>query len=273
MKNWDDLRFCLALERYATMTAAADHLGTNVATVSRRIERITHEIGETLFVKDGQAWKPTSAAKSLIAIAEKTERRLSVNIAHPENRTDHVEIKVNGPLRVLQGYLSPVMGQISDEVENLTLTISLFRASLAYGETDIVLSNSEPLEGRLIRKKIRTTEWRSYCIKGFEDQLIGWGDAGDDIHDTVPDLSLHQYFGKPPHIRITGLNLMKTVMEKLPIACRLPHDFASMHPDLIELPIGGVNYSDIWISYHYTRRSDPVLRRVVDIISSYNTRN
>lgn len=71
MKNWDDLRFCLALERYATMTAAADHLGTNVATVSRRIERITHEIGETLFVKDGQAWKPTSAAKSLIAIAKK----------------------------------------------------------------------------------------------------------------------------------------------------------------------------------------------------------
>ena len=37
LKNWDDLKFCLALDRYGTMTAAADHLDTNTATVSRRI--------------------------------------------------------------------------------------------------------------------------------------------------------------------------------------------------------------------------------------------
>lgn len=266
MKNWDDLRFCLALERYATMTAAAEHLRTNVATVSRRIERITLEIGEPLFIKNGQRWIPTAAAQSLIEIAEKTERRLSLNIGYPDTRKEHVEIRVNGPLRVLQGYLSPVMGQIITEIDNLTLKVSLFRASLAYGETDIVLSNSEPVEGRLIRRKIKTTTWNSYCIAGYEDKLVGWGDAADELHDLVPDCSLEQYFGQPPHIRIIGLNLMMNVMKTVPIACRFPADFAEMHPELVEVPIAPVSYSDIWMSYHYTRRTDPILRKIVDMI-------
>ena len=52
MQNWDDLKFCLALERYQTMTAAARALGTNTAaTVSRRIDRLTEEAGEPLFSK------------------------------------------------------------------------------------------------------------------------------------------------------------------------------------------------------------------------------
>ena len=48
MQNWDDPKFCLALEQYQTMTAAARALGTNTATVSRRIERLTEEAGEPL---------------------------------------------------------------------------------------------------------------------------------------------------------------------------------------------------------------------------------
>ncbi len=41
MQNWDDLKFCLALHRSGTMTDAARILDTNVATVSRRIARMT----------------------------------------------------------------------------------------------------------------------------------------------------------------------------------------------------------------------------------------
>ena len=45
-------KVCLALERYQTMTAAARALGTNTATVSRRIDRLTEEAGEPLFLRD-----------------------------------------------------------------------------------------------------------------------------------------------------------------------------------------------------------------------------
>ena len=52
MQNWVNLKFCLALERYQTMTAAARALGTNTATVSRRIDRLTEEASEPRFLSD-----------------------------------------------------------------------------------------------------------------------------------------------------------------------------------------------------------------------------
>ena len=52
MQNWDDLKFCLALERYQTMTAAARAVGTNTTTVSRRIDRLTEAAGEPIFLRD-----------------------------------------------------------------------------------------------------------------------------------------------------------------------------------------------------------------------------
>ena len=52
MQNWDDLKFCLTLERYQTMTAAKHSLGTNTAKVSRRIDRLTEEAGKPLFLRD-----------------------------------------------------------------------------------------------------------------------------------------------------------------------------------------------------------------------------
>ena len=51
MQNWDDLKYCLALDEFRTMTAAAKALGTNTATVSRRIERLTEEAGQPLFIR------------------------------------------------------------------------------------------------------------------------------------------------------------------------------------------------------------------------------
>jgi DNA-binding transcriptional LysR family regulator len=55
MINWDDLRFCLALHRHGTMVNAAKSLKANVATVSRRIEHITTDVGETLFIRNGMS--------------------------------------------------------------------------------------------------------------------------------------------------------------------------------------------------------------------------
>ena len=77
MQNWDDLKFCLALERYQTMTAAARALGTNTATVSRRIDRLTEEAGEPLFLRDNTQWRATGMGRELAQIALRIEDRIS----------------------------------------------------------------------------------------------------------------------------------------------------------------------------------------------------
>lgn len=58
MQNWDDLKYCLALDEFRTMTAAAKALGTNTATVSRRIERLTEEPASLcLLAKIASGWQ------------------------------------------------------------------------------------------------------------------------------------------------------------------------------------------------------------------------
>ena len=70
MDNWDDLRFLVALSKTGTMTAAAKHLGTNTATVSRRIERLSEQLGTPAFVKTSDGWKPSDAVLKLIEVSQ-----------------------------------------------------------------------------------------------------------------------------------------------------------------------------------------------------------
>lgn len=77
MQKWDDLKFCLALKRYQTMTAAARALGTNTATVSRRIDRLTEEAGESLFLRNNTQWRATDIGRELAQIALRIEDRIS----------------------------------------------------------------------------------------------------------------------------------------------------------------------------------------------------
>ena len=105
LKNWDDLKFCLALDRYGTMTAAADHLGTNTATVSRRIELMTADAGQPLFTKLGQAWEPTPLADHLITIAVQTESLLADTEAEDLAAEEQSDIRINAPIRILHSNL------------------------------------------------------------------------------------------------------------------------------------------------------------------------
>ena len=75
MQNWDDLKYCLALDEFRTMTAAAKALGTNTATVSRRIERLTEEAGQPLFTRQNCQWMATTLGQELSAVARRIEER------------------------------------------------------------------------------------------------------------------------------------------------------------------------------------------------------
>lgn len=59
------------------MTAAACALGTNTATVSRRIDRLTDEAGESLFLRNNTQWRATDIGRELAQIALRIEDRIS----------------------------------------------------------------------------------------------------------------------------------------------------------------------------------------------------
>lgn len=71
--DWNDLRFFLEVARIGTLSGAARALGTDHATVSRRINALEHALGQTLFHRSLAGYALTPAGESLLVHAEQME--------------------------------------------------------------------------------------------------------------------------------------------------------------------------------------------------------
>lgn len=134
------------------MTAAARAVGTNTATVSRRIDRLSEEAGEPLFLRDNTQWRATDMGRELAQIAVRIEDRISraATETMEQQKTQILRIKANEA--TLNAQVVQNIASFPQNYHNLNLTLSSRQASLAYGETDIILTHVAPTEGRIIRK-------------------------------------------------------------------------------------------------------------------------
>jgi len=71
--DWSDLRVVLSLARSGSASKAAQHLGVNVTTVTRRIARIEQRLGAQLFERSIGVFHSTAAGKKVIAAADRVE--------------------------------------------------------------------------------------------------------------------------------------------------------------------------------------------------------
>lgn len=106
MINWDDLKFCLALDQHGTMVNAAKSLQANVATVSSRIEHLTTDVGETLFIRNGQEWTTTGVGAELVKLATEIEARLiEMELANTEPLSNKSVVRMSVSLTILQTFM------------------------------------------------------------------------------------------------------------------------------------------------------------------------
>jgi len=158
MQNWNDLIYCLALAEYKTMGKAAKVLRTNATTVSRHINSLSETYQQPIFIKDGQEWRPTKFGLRLVEIAQNIKADVDKVQA---NAAVHLEgnLRVHCELRQMQSFLFQNWRSLLRKEPNLNLHLTYTPASLAYGEVDISFTCEAPTEGRLVRKKVTTTEY------------------------------------------------------------------------------------------------------------------
>src|SRR3546814_8865839 len=65
-RDWDDLKFVLAVVRHGSLSAAGRALRTTQPTVSRRLDKFERRIGVKLFERDKDGLSPTSLGAALI---------------------------------------------------------------------------------------------------------------------------------------------------------------------------------------------------------------
>lgn len=266
MRNWDDLKYVLALSRFGTMTAAANNLHTNVATVSRRIDRVSDEMQVLLFRKESKLWCATEEARKIISLAEMLEASLAQAVSKLAEDPSGLsgQVKVSGDSYLNAYILAEHIASFHKTYPKLHLLIDFSSSgqSLAFGESDISLRFIRPTEGRLIIKRISTAICGYYQKKGGKagDDWIGLTDEAGQ----VPDMKIaRRFLGQPPSIQLNDLTGVVTAMEKTGLRGVLPSCLARLHEDLVPVvDKGSFSKHPLYVVYHETRKNDQKVQAV-----------
>ncbi|GAA4228171.1 DNA-binding transcriptional LysR family regulator [Sagittula marina] len=267
MDNWDDLRFLAALARTGTMKLAAQKLGTNTATVSRRIDRLSERLGEPAFIKTPDGWKPSKAVEALIQVAQsfdgQIQSALHSRAAPPEAP---VQVKLGCTPFVLRNLLIPGMERHAGLLDGIGLLFADRLMKDGLGDNDIVVQAERPEQGRVITRKVGSLGFRYYrprevkCDKNW----VGFSDALDD--NPLQRIGF-DHFGRPPRMRVDSMDALKSVIKSMGIAGPLPDVIAAGDPELELLDSNAEPIvSEFWLLYHESRRSDPVIRATANFV-------
>lgn len=260
MQNWDDLKYCLALDEYRTMTAAAKSLGTNIATVSRRIERLTEEAGQPLFIRQNCHWIATNLGRELSTVARRIEDRIQAAELSSATLQNKQKLHITAPQFVIEACLLPEADQILTMYPELEIKLASSQASLAFGETDLILSYSKPDEGRIFRCRIGHQFCRFYSATRFSNNVQGWIEVDNENETESQNPNRAGPLSHSPRLSVSSLLNAYQLIQTMPLLAYLPCSFAESKPDLMAFEPFEKKRNEIWVSYHYTRKNDPVLK-------------
>lgn len=155
---WDDLRFFLAVCRNQTVSAAAQQLGVDHATVSRRVARLEGALNAKLFEHQKSGYVPTLAGERFHRMVEEVEASIMACQAEMSDQNLDLEgvVRIGAPDGFGSYFLAPQLAAFCKE--NVRLRINLIATarvfSLAQREIDIAISLAMPKEGRVIGRKL-----------------------------------------------------------------------------------------------------------------------
>lgn len=169
--EWDDLKYCLAVAREGTVSAAAKRLRVDHATVIRRIDRLEQHLSTKLFIRRKTGYEPTPAGHQATAMAEAIESTIRSGQAEIGGESAYLSgaVRVGAPDGFGSCFLAPRLGPLADRHPDLEVqivaTARLF--SLSKREADIAISLTMPQEGRIVGRKLVDYRLFLYASKKY----------------------------------------------------------------------------------------------------------
>lgn len=197
MHSWDDIRFFLGVARTGSVSAAAEKLGVNQSTVSRRINGFEAEMNVRLFERLTTGYQLTAEGEDMLRRAMRIEDE-AMAIEH-EVMGKNIELK--GPLRVTVSLtvatyvLMPILKEFSATHPGIELRLDLSDNlyNLTQREADVALRvTTEPVPDNLIGRELGRISIAVYGEKHYlnkylrssKRQPLRW--IGEDTHDPRP---------------------------------------------------------------------------------------
>ena len=274
MRDWDEHRLILAIERGGTLRAAADRLGVTHTTVSRRLAALEAGSPSPVFRRSGRSYVLTDHGRERVAIAEQIERldHAALRLGRGSEGSLSGPLSLSAPRAFLHSAgLLKDLAAFRDAHPGIELTVvgSDSLADLDRGQADVALRGQigpDPhLVGRLVSPVGLQYYGRRDYLESTPPERYGWiaAPAARDAtgSGTLDWLAQSPYPDAPVTLAVGDIiSRYRAVADGLGLG-RLACFMAETDPELV--PIGEsppVPFYDLWILTHPDLRNAPKVR-------------
>ena len=172
--DWNDMRYFLEVARLGTLSSAARMLGTDHATVARRVMALEKALSQTLFHRSPLGYMLTPNGEALLPLAEEMEAQA----LEAMSRMGRPEHGLAGTVRMVtpegfgNHFLSHHLDAFAAEFPRLQLELVTIQQilSLSQREGDIAVTLSPPRTGRFVVGKLTDYYLKLYANPSYLDR-------------------------------------------------------------------------------------------------------
>ncbi|MEL6222801.1 MAG: LysR family transcriptional regulator [Cyanobacteria bacterium J06627_8] len=274
--NWSDLQVLLAFTQGGTLQKAAERLGMDISTVSRRIRTLESDLGSKLVENVSGRLVLTSYGERAVQAAETMEIE-----------SDNLQRIIKGEESLLSGVLRVALLDVllffhhnllqSFTVRYPHITLELVSStsrvhSLTRREADIAIRVAKQPDDTLVGMRALHTEYAIYAHRSVAEQppnrwadlpWIGWDPASNA---RMIDAWMEKHV--PPEqirFRVDSAMAQFTLAEAGGGACILPVVYANLRPTLVRLSdvLDGFD-TNIWLLTHRDLRRNGRVQAFLD---------
>ncbi|MGP1353091.1 MAG: LysR family transcriptional regulator [Parasphingopyxis sp.] len=264
--HWDDLRIASAILRSGSYAGAAQQLGLNETTVSRRLARLESDLGFKVFdTADGER-RPTAAGRRVLEAAKRMTKEAERLRIPEEADRPRVRRRIAAVEAMATHYLAPGLSSLIAKHPHLHIEILLSTeiASFSRWETDIALRLTRPERGNLVMRKLTDFEWVLVRPADREPAFVT-GYSSQHPNKTERDTLRAKVGVKLPMIVVNGMSPTKRMLLNGDGIGFLPDFMCGDLWDKAELKLERLGLTrPIWLLVQEHLRDDPDTRIVTD---------
>lgn len=264
--NWNDIVYFLEVARQRSLTRAAEKLGVDHTTVSRRIRELENAFNCSLFVRSKSGFVPTETGYRLLEYAEGMESQANsiAEVIGAGGADTRGAVRVASMEGIGSMYIAACVSDFNERYPAIQVElVTDFRMlDLSRREADIFLSFFRPRGKRLSINKIGAFRVSLYASEEYlkregiprsvkELEEHAFADFIEDLIHVQENRWLSDIL-RPGRIvfRSTSLAAQATCAEMGQAIAMLPSFVASHHPRLVPVMPEVFTVRDLWMSVH-----------------------
>lgn len=266
MDNWEEIKTAYTVGLLGTISAASQTLGVHRTTVQRHVDSLEEQLGQKLFVRHTNGYKPTNAGKELIRVVKITDEQFHRLTGRIKGQSKSIsgELIITS-LDALAPLLMPAIKEFHKTYpETTTVFISTEKVlRIEYGEAHIALRPGKKPDTE--DNEILNYGTLKFGLFATQEYISEYGQPKD-----FDELKKHKIIGRYDHVRTfferwindkippeqiifkftTPFIAYQAILNHIGIGV-LPTYILKEHPSLVEiLPVSDKWHIPLWLIIH-----------------------